>query len=55
MVTLTFTLDLVCEAKKSQVVEHNVVYQRPTGIFVPADDGVFASVPLGVRFIYALN
>ena len=48
-------IGLGVRSKKSQVVEHNVVYQRPTGIFVPADDGVFASMPLGVRFIYALN
>jgi len=41
--------------KKNKVVESNTVYQRPTGIFNPTDEGVFPSVPMGVRFIYALN
>ncbi len=41
--------------KKSLVVDQTMVYERPIGIFNPTDDGVFPSVPMGLRIIYALN
>jgi hypothetical protein len=42
--------------KKSQIAgEPNSVYNRPMGIFDPEDDGVYPSVPMGVRFIYAID
>jgi hypothetical protein len=42
--------------KKSLIAgEPNSVYNRATGIFDPVDDGVYPSVPMGVRFIYAFN
>jgi len=41
--------------KKSLVVEPNMVYERQVGIFNPTDDGVFPSVPMGLRIIYVIN
>lgn len=41
--------------KKSLVVEPNMDYERNFGIFNPTDDGVFPSMPIGLRIIYALN
>ncbi len=42
--------------KKSLVAgEPTSVYNRAIGIFDPEDDGVFPSVPIGVRFIYAID
>jgi hypothetical protein len=35
--------------------EPTSIYNRTIGIFEPVDDGVFPSVPVGVRFIYAID
>ena len=42
--------------KKSVIAgEPNSVYNRSIGIFDPEDNGVYPGVPIGVRFIYAID
>jgi len=52
---LDFYFGIGLKNKKSMVVEPNTVFHRLQGMFQPADDGVFPSLPVGARIILAIQ